>query len=439
MMEDKTFKILCALSGIIVIWLFTLNSCSAQSWTANDMNGVSQDITTHSNKAVLVDISAHWCGPCWSWHGTHIMQELYHDFGPNGTDEFMVFWIDGDAGSTVPILNGGGSSVGDWVTGVDYPIIGPNGEGASVASNYTFGGYPTLFLHCGTGTAPEIQRDEKWIFWNNVLGCSTAFQWQNPDATLLLHHGMQICSAGNEAEVEIYNASAYVPLTSAQIELRDASGTLMHTQQWQGNLQPFTKGNVTLNYLITTPGIWTTKVIMPNGVADTRPNGDEENIEVILGSNNINQNLTVNIVTDQYGSETTWSIGDGSVSYMSGGPYADNTTTQTPSTGTIPANACVTFTIEDSYGDGICCSYGNGSYTITDGNGTIVATGGQFGSKEEVLFEIENITVGLNEINKIEYIDNRMFDVLGREFKDYKSIPNGTVYIQNKIKQLKTK
>ena len=31
-----------------------------------------------------------------------------------------------------------------------------------------------------------------------------------------------------------------------------------------------------------------------------------------------------------------------------------------------------------------------------------------------------------------------MFDVLGREFKDYNSIPNGTLYIQNKIKQIKT-
>ena len=104
-------------------------------------------------------------------------------------------------------------------------------------------------------------------------------------------------------------------------------------------------------------------------------------------------------------------------------------TTQTPSTGTIPVNACVTFTIEDSYGDAICCSYGNGSYTVTDGLGNIVAQGGSFGSEEETVFETGNLTVGLNEINQTEYIDNRIYDVLGRELNE---IPTGIMYIQNR-------
>ena len=285
--ENEIFKILCTLSFITILSIFLINKCNAQTWTASDMNGVSYDLSNYTNKATLVDISAHWCGPCWSWHTGGVMEELYHDFGPDGTDEFMVFFIDGDAGSSVSLLNGASGSQGNWTTGTPYPLIGPNSQGSSVASNYTFPGYPTLFLHCGTGVAPEIQRNEKWTFWSEVLNCSPAFQWQNDDATLLLHKGMKICPSGNEPEVEIYNASAFVNLTSAQIELRDPSGTLMYTQQWQGNLVPAGHTMVTINYLITTPGTWTAKVVLPNGVTDTRPNGDEENIEVIAPLTNI--------------------------------------------------------------------------------------------------------------------------------------------------------
>ena len=441
--ENKIFKILCTLSFITILSIFLINKCNAQTWTASDMNGVSYDLSNYTNKATLVDISAHWCGPCWSWHTGGVMEELYHDFGPDGTDEFMVFFIDGDAGSSVSLLNGASGSQGNWTTGTPYPLIGPNSQGSSVASNYTFPGYPTLFLHCGTGIAPEIQRNEKWTFWSEVLNCSPAFQWQNDDATLLLHKGMKICPLGNEPEVEIYNASAYVNLTSAQIELRDPSGTLIHTQQWQGNLVPAGHTMVTLNYLITTPGTWTAKVVLPNGVIDTRPNGDEENIEVIAPLTNIHTELTVNIVTDRYGSETTWSISDGSTTYMNGGPYndlsANGTTPQTPVVGSIPPNTCVTFMIEDSYGDGICCSWGNGSDIDTDALGNGVSQGGTFGSLEEIKFETGSFTVGIGEVNYIEVEDNRIFDVLGREWDcNFVDLPKG-MYIINNNKIFKTK
>ena len=52
-------------------------------------------------------------------------------------------------------------------------------------------------------------------------------------------------------------------------------------------------------------------------MVDTRPNGDEENIEVIAPQTNVHTDITVTYShRHAYGSETTWSIGDGSVSYM---------------------------------------------------------------------------------------------------------------------------
>ena len=128
---------------------------------------------------------------------------------------------------------------------------------------------------------------------------------------------------------------------------------------------------------------------------------------------------------------------------MNGGPYNDmssnGTTPQTPIVGTIPPNTCVTFKIEDSYGDGICCSYGNGSYTVTDALGNILSQGGTFTTEEEIKFETGNFTVGINEVNYIKLENNRIFDVLGREWKcEFIDLPKG-MYIINNNKIFKTK
>ena len=52
------------------------------------------------------------------------------------------------------------------------------------------------------------------------------------------------------------------------------------------------------------------------------------------------------------------------------------------------ADGNYTFTINDAYGDGICCGYGNGSYSLTSG-GTVYASGGSFGSSESTNFCVE--------------------------------------------------
>ncbi|PSK94570.1 T9SS type A sorting domain-containing protein [Taibaiella chishuiensis] len=76
---------------------------------------------------VLIDISATWCAPCWYFRQSHIAEDLYKHYGPNGTVQpgrIMVWFIEGDNTTTSADLAGNtGASQGDWVTGVDYPII----------------------------------------------------------------------------------------------------------------------------------------------------------------------------------------------------------------------------------------------------------------------------------------------------------------------------
>ncbi len=94
----------------------------------------------------------------------------------------------------------------------------------------------------------------------------------------------------------------------------------------------------------------------------------------------------LNIVPDNYGSETTWEFTGpgGAPVYASGGPYTDGVMTPINQSVCLDSNTLVTFTIYDGYGDGICCTYGNGSYSVTI-DGSVVASGGQFLASESTV------------------------------------------------------
>ena len=99
--------------------------------------------------------------------------------------------------------------------------------------------------------------------------------------------------------------------------------------------------------------------------------------------------VTLTLVLDNYPGETTWSLTDGSGGTIaSGGPYSTAGATVTE-TFCLP-DGCYDFNIDDSFGDGICCAYGNGSYTLTDAGGSVLASGGSFTSTETKNFCVGN-------------------------------------------------
>lgn len=117
-------------------------------------------------------------------------------------------------------------------------------------------------------------------------------------------------------------------------------------------------------------------------------NGDELGVD--CGGSNCapcpceGQDVTLTINLDNYPGETTWTITSGGLTYASGGPYSGAGTT------VVEVNClndgCYEFNIFDSYGDGICCAYGNGSYLLEDASGTVLASGGDFQSSESTPF-----------------------------------------------------
>merc|ERR1711923_326635 len=97
------------------------------------------------------------------------------------------------------------------------------------------------------------------------------------------------------------------------------------------------------------------------------------------------------LTTDNYPGETSWDIKDSSGDEKyNGSGYSDANTLYT-------LNMCLetdeyTLYITDTYGDGICCSYGSGGYKIKV-EGTEVVSGGEFGDSETETFTVTSSPV----------------------------------------------
>ena len=387
---------------IAIVALLSFNNAQAQlpngsmapDFDLTDLNGTNHNLYSYLDQgyAVFLDFSAVWCGPCWNYHIGGTLEDLYENHGPAGmpgvssntTDDVMIFMIEGD-GNSVDCLNGinCSSSYGDWVTGTMYPIICTDGtmNTTAITSDYSIGYWPTIYMVCPDRIVTEAGQSSSPY---SLVNCPAPASSDN-DARTFDYAGETLTCEGDlipEIMIQNYGISN---LTALSIEV-SVNGTIASTTPWSGNLTTYATDNVTLPALtgLASNDNVTINTTMPNGVVDADPsNNPTVWFNVTMATQNTNAYVTVQIITDAYGSETTWDIKDANGAVvLSGGPYNDlsaaGTTTQTPTSGTLVTQSCHTFTIYDSYGDGIDAGYGAGSFTVTDGSGTVLTSGGQF-------------------------------------------------------------
>jgi len=217
------------------------------------------------------------------------------------------------------------------------------------------------------------------------------------------------CVSSLSPKLTIQNMSQ-TALTSLPIEYNINSGA-NSIFNWTGNLAPLSSTVVTLpNYSFT--------LNQNNNLIISIPNDDNNSDNSAFTSftkaiETAQTNITIKITTDQYGAETTWNLKNAAgVNVATGGPY-----TNTAAPGAFPqpdvnitlANDCYTFTINDSFGDGISsATYGFGSYQIT-ANGVLIPgmNGGAFTGIDTRKFGVNtNLSVNNFDASLIKFYPN---------------------------------
>ncbi len=122
-------------------------------FTFTDILGNTQNLYSYLNqgKFVVLDISATWCAPCWTYHNQKVIDSLYDLHDTPGDKTWKVLFFEADANTTNADLYGTGTNTqGNWVAGSNYAIIDPPGGAAlsSFKTGYNISFFPTLSVIC---------------------------------------------------------------------------------------------------------------------------------------------------------------------------------------------------------------------------------------------------------------------------------------------------
>ena len=145
------------------------------------------------------------------------------------------------------------------------------------------------------------------------------------------------------------------------------------------------------------------------------PNAFGTTTITIIANDEPTANFHVTINTDAYPGETSWSLFDStSTLVVTEGPLTQSNNLYEWD---VTINAGVyTFVIYDSYGDGICCTYGDGYYTISV-NDIEVGSGSEFTYSESTTF---STSTGTFRIERVSFTNPLPYEK-GMEI----SFPNG--------------
>ncbi len=364
------------------------NGSFAPKFTATDIEGNEWNLydILAEGKTVILDVSATWCGPCWDYHQSGILDELYADYGPDGTDELMIFLIEGDEDTTLEDLFGtGDNTLGDWVEGTHYPII----ESRAIAEAFEISFFPTLFMICPDRKTYRPINSPVETFYNEIQTCPS--QTGTYNVSLIAYDGAEglYCNqVSTEPVVYVQNlGSAFIE--EVTLTMNFSGIEVFKTTEFLG-LNTYEIGEISVTPLgfLTSTELEAT-IELPNDLEDNGLLGDNSYIAAIKIAEDQNSNVyNLELMIGSSPFETYWEVlnendevlyyGGNQGAYIPGatndGAYLSVNTLYTHEL-VLPEDGCYALHVYDSGLNGLGSG---GFYRVKNEEGEIILEGGDF-------------------------------------------------------------